>query len=1146
MINQPRNIFIVLFFSALLHPVYSQPVDTISLHYEQVPLIQILHSIEQQTSYRFFYSNDQIPLGQKISIHTAAVPFEEAMQLLFSKTGIQYKIVKQQVVLTPERGLLRKPIDILKGKSDTTTSKPELKSIEALSGRQVVLEGWVGDNTTGEGIAGANIVISGTNAGTSTRLDGSFTLTLENPFSELIISCIGYTSVSIPVQARDSIIVLLEPEIRALDAVVVIGYGQARLADITGSVSHINGTDLFKSQASTLEKALGAKAPGVLVIQTTGKPGENASVRIRGMGSINMNPDPLFVIDGVITDQISLINPQDIENIEILKDAAAAAIYGANGSNGVVLVTTKRGHSGRTSLQYSSSVIMNLRPRKLSVMNADQYADFYNSLLAEKGIVQMSYSREFRQKYFGEGWEKGTDWQEAISKDAIKSNHYLNITGGIRNYGNFSISANYYTEDGVLINTWAARTSLSANSDFKAGKIFRLGESFSFGRLLYRDIGSRSGNPWNVSTIASPLMKIQNDKNKGGYEGPQTAIEFSPGEYYSNTGGNDKTNPLAELEIPDFRRYINSALGNIYAELNPINWLTFRTTFGFDLRNPRVKNWLPSYELGVRSNNRASLYEEFSDYIGLSIDNQLTLSQSIGKHDINATFVHHARGSENNIINGTGYNFRYESLNVLDQSDEADRQLHDAIYSYRALSYLARIMYSYGGKYYLTASVRRDGVSRFKPGRRFGNFPAISFAWKINEDFFSKITWIDMVKIKSGWGMTGNSNVVDFQYGEFLDNTSNFSPVFGVNQKVVPGMYLFYSFANPEIRWEAARTLNTGIEFSILNGKLEGSAEYYVKNQNDLLVRVPVSVIFGRSGDQSDPWVNAGKLQNRGFDFSVTLKDSEGLFRYSLTAQLSAFRNKVRYIPQQEIINSDNTTITVKNHTIGSLYGFVAKRIITEADFDVNGNYLYAMPASGKPAPGDLMFADLNHDGIINDLDKTIIGKPVPDGMASLIFDGSFGNFDLYVLLNGIWNFDIFDMQRSKLMSFESQDMNHNKLAEYARNYYRPGYPGTKYLRADLFNTNQNDRISTWWIEKGSFLRCREFQLGYTFKSVVSVPGQKPTIRLYAAASNIFTITRYKGRDPEGAISASPLNSGIDNGIYPVPRSYGIGLQFQF
>ncbi len=1146
MANRLREIFFLFFFIFSLLPGYNQQADSITLHYEKAPLIHILLDIEKKTNYRFFYSNDQIPLGQTITVHAEAIPIQEALRLVFGKTGIQYKIIKQQIVLTPSKGLFQVPIDFLAGKRDTLITMSGLKSLGTESSRQIDLIGWVGDVTTGEAIPGANIVVSGTSAGTSTQQDGFFSISKVNPFSELQVSCIGYQSVLVPVQGREKIDVWLEPEIKPIDAVVVIGYGQARLADFTGSVSHIKGEDLIKSEASTLDKALGARAPGVLVVQTTGKPGEKASVRIRGMGSINMNPDPLFVIDGIITDQISLINPQDIENIEILKDAAASAIYGANGSNGVVLVTTKRGLSGKTNVQYSSSLIMNLRPKKFKVMNASQYADFYNAILVEKGIFQMAYSEDFRKKYYGNGWERGTDWQEAISKNAIKHNHYLNVAGGIRDYGNFSISANYNNEDGILLNTSASRASLTANSDFKAGKYIRVGESFSYGRLQYRDIGFQTGNPWYVSAIASPLMKIHNDENKGGFEGPQTAFEYSQGEFYPNTGGNDKTNPLAELELPVFRRYLNSALGNLYTEIRPFNWFTFRTTLGFDLSNQRIKNWLPAYELGVRSNNRASLHEEFSDYVGLSIDNQLTMSGSIGKHEINATFVHHARGSENNLIGGTGYNFRYENLNVLDQSDASGRQLTGGSYTYRALSYLARLMYNYGGKYYLTTSIRRDGVSRFRPGRRFGNFPSIAFAWKMNEDLLRNISWIDMLKFKSGWGMTGNSNVVDFQYGEFLDNTSQFSPVFGADQKLVPGMYLFYSFANPEIQWEAARTVNVGVEFSLLKGKIEGSAEYYIKNQNDLLVRVPISVVFGRSGDQSEPWVNAGKLQNRGVDFSLTLRDAEGIFRYSLTAQLSTFRNKVKYLPQQEIVNSDNTTITIRNHSIGSLYGFVARRIITENDFDSNGNYLHAMPSSGKPAPGDIMFADLNRDGIINDLDRTIIGKAIPDGMASLIFDGTMQQFDLYFLLNGIWNFDIFNLQRSKLMSFDSQDMNHNKLAEYATNYYRQGNPSTKYLRADLNNSNLNDRISTWWIENGSYLRFKEIQLGYTLKRKTGLLEQNPTVRLYVSASNLLTITKYKGRDPEGALSSSPLNSGIDNGIYPVPRFIGIGVQVKF
>ena len=827
-----------------------------------------------------------------------------------------------------------------------------------------------------------------------------------------------------------------------------------------------------------------------------------------------------------------------------LKDASASAIYGADGANGVVIITTRRGQSGKTKVSFSSYWSANRTPKKLDLMNADEYADFYNTINEEAGITQVAYSDEFRQAYYGDGWEEGTDWQDEITQKAFVQNYYLNVSGGSET-GNFSISGSYYDETGILRATGAKRYNLRANSDFSIGKYIKVGESINISRMEYAG-GSIWGGAWNLPSPASPLMKVYNPDNKEGYEGPQDTVNFN-GVVYNNTGGNDKTNPRAELEIPDLRRYENNVLAVVYLEIKPLKWLTYRLTPSVELGNGRTKNWVPSYDLGVRGKSEATLNELYNDYVGYSLENQLTFNKTIADHTFTVTAVHNIRGFDNNNIEARTYDFDYENLNVISQSDELRREVYGGIGQFRMLSYLGRFMYDYKGKYLITGSIRRDGVSRFGQTNRYGTFPSFSLAWKLNEDLLRNIEQINMLKVRFGWGQTGNSQIGDFQYDDFLTGTDNFAPVFGDPQQLVPGTYVFYSFANPNIKWESASMTNIGFDLNTFNNRLQLSGEYYIKNQYDLLVQYPVSSIFGRSGDGSEPWVNTGKVQNRGFEFTVSWKRMEGEFNYTITGTLTTIKNEVKYLPVADI--PGNNTTTIEGHTIGSLYGYVAERIVTEDDYKTDGSYKYA----GSPEPGDLKFKDLNQDGTISDLDRTIIGKPLPDAIIGLNADCSYHGFDLSLFLYSSLGSDVYNQQRAGLSGFVFQDMNHNKLSEYAQNYYRSDRPSTEYVRADLSNTNLNDRISTWWIEDASYLRLRDIQLGYTLPVKIASAVGINRSRIYISAMNLFTLTNYSGRDPETAVSANsnnsdaePTNMGTDFGAYPTPRSFTLGIQVDF
>jgi TonB-dependent starch-binding outer membrane protein SusC len=760
--------------------------------------------------------------------------------------------------------------------------------------------------------------------------------------------------------------------------------------------------------------------------------------------------------------------------------------------------------------------------------------------------VPVGYTNHFRQWYYGEDWQKGTSWQDEVTRVAFGQNHSIRISGG-GDESNYSISLNYFNEEGILLASAADRISLRANSDFNIGKFIKIGETLSLSRLSSRTPSIWQGNPWQISLITSPLMRVHNENNKGGFEGPQIPYEYlmpdGSHEIVINTGFNDKVNPRGPLEMGDYRNFNNNILASVYLEFKPLKSLTFRTMPSADASFYRTKNWFPAFDLGVRSNNQAQLFESFTEGISLSLENQLTFSTSFKNHNFTTTAVHHVRKNEVNNFEVTALGFPYEQLKVISQSFEDGRRVEGSSYPFASESCLGRIIYDYKSKYLLTTSFRRDGNSRFGPKNRWGTFPSLSLGWKVNDDLLTHIEEITVLKFRFGWGKTGNSDIGNFQYMSLLDGFNSFSPVFGVEQRLVPALNVVHSFGNPLIKWEAATMSNFGIDLNLLDNRFQFNAEYYIKNQDDLLVKIPMSAAFGRVSGTGDPWVNLGEIQNRGFEFSGIYRKMNGAVNFNLSANLTTLKNEVKYLPGEILMENNLTSV---GHTIGSFYGYVAERILTSSDFNSAGDYLHAMPATGKPSPGDLKFKDLNNDGRINDLDRTIIGKAVPDIFYSLNFEVFYKNIDFTVFLYGMQNMDLYNHLRAAIEGFSSQDLGHNKLRDYALNYYTPEQPSTKYIRADINNTNQNDRYSTWFLENGSFLRVKDLQLGVTLPKKITDQLGIGHARFYLSATNTYTFTRYSGRDPESPSVGEPLNPGNDHGTFPVPRSVAWGINVNF
>lgn len=1008
------------------------------------------------------------------------------------------------------------------------------------------ITGVVTDAASGEPLIGATIVVKGSSAGTVTDLDGYYAISVPDAASVLQFSYVSYETQEITVGNQATINVSMVESATQLEDVVVIGYGTVKKEDLTGAVAVVSAEDLNRTPVATFQKALQGKAPGVMVSQTSGQPGGGTSIKIRGIGSINGTDGPIYVVDGVRTGSLNQINPQDIESIQVLKDASSAAIYGNDGAGGVVIITTKRGTSGKTKVHYSSFYAINKVPRKIGLMNADQYADFFNEALDSIGVTEVAYSDAFRQQYYGEGWETGTDWQDEITETGIAMNQYMRISGGNEN-SNYSLSTNYWDEKGILLNNQATRYNVRMNSDFKVGDHIRVGQNLNITRYQTR---SGAGS-FNYTKTSSPLLRVYNEDNKGGFAGSWDQIGFDSNandtidtnEYYNVAGRNDKYNPKGMALLPDNRGFSTNILGSLYVDIQLLEGLKFRTMPSVELTQGRGNNFTIAYDMAPRTVPEATLNVSYYDNRSLNWENQLTYDKHFGEHHMTVTAVYDVNRFDSDNAGVESIGFPYEQLPVLSQGGAVSTSVNGGKGVFRSISYLGRLIYSYKDRYLLTASVRRDGNTRFASGNQFGYFPAVSVGWKMNEDLFPQVDQIDLLKLRFGWGATGNSRIGSWKYDNFLDATNVFAPVFGEPAYEAPGQYIFYSFANPNIRWESANMTNIGLDANLFRNKIQLLAEYYIKNNNDMLVRRSISGVFGRSMDGSEPFVNLGQVQNSGFEFSGSWRESRGDFYYNVTATVTTIKNTVKSLPA--IISSGNNRAET-GRPIGYLYGWVAERIITEADFDAEGNYLFPEPSNGTPSPGDLKFTDLNNDGIINDNDRTMIGHAMPNLIYSLTYDMEYKSLDFSFQFAGMHDYDVFNQERAELSSFNSQDLDHNKLLVWAENHYTSDNPSTEFVRADLNNTNVNDRISSWWIEDGSFLRLKDVQLGYTLPASLMTPLNISSLRIYTSIANGLIFTKYTGRDPENGAFSSAMGSGTDGGGYPNPRTFTFGIQVDF
>ncbi|WP_313600597.1 SusC/RagA family TonB-linked outer membrane protein [Epilithonimonas vandammei] len=896
-----------------------------------------------------------------------------------------------------------------------------------------------------------------------------------------------------------------------IDEVVVIGYGKAKAKDLTGSVSVINLNKAENQPVADIGQAIQGRASGVNVI-TSGEPGSNVTFRIRGTGTIQNN-NPLIVVDGMpLNGGLNQINMSDVESINILKDASSTAIYGSRGANGVVIITTKRGAKGGV-LNFDTFTGIQSVSNMIKVLDASQYAQLNNEMLTNAG---MSTNPEFANPA---SLGKGTDWVDALFSPALMSNYSLSY-GDRTEKSNLYVSTSYFNQKGVVLNTNYDRYIVQLNGDTKIKPFLKMGNSVK----LQHDIKKSVAYDIKGTILSLPTRPIY-DAN-GGWAGPGS----NPLLY------GDIDNPIGKAMIVENSTKGYNIQGNIYAEAELIKDLKFKSLGGMEANFWYTRTWSPKYQWGVKSQENSYLSEGSNRSITLLWDNTLTYDKTFGEHHINAVVGSSAQNNQFNYLSASVQKFPSESTQQIDNGILQPVQ-HGNASEWAIMSYLGRVNYSFADKYYLTGTIRRDGSSRFGVDNRWGWFPSAALAWRIsNENFLKDSKTINNLKLRLGYGITGNQEIGNYSfsssYNTYLYNFNN-TFVSAVLPTVLP---------NPNVKWEGQEQYNAGFDLDMFNNRISLIVDGYIKNTNDMLVPMSVPVTSGYS-DVYVPSINAGKIQNKGIEATLSTKNFVGEnFKWSTDVVFSYNKNNV------ESINSETPIITASgglNSTIGQIqngypvnifYGYVTDGVFQNQS-EVN-NHAVQMPGSNpatSTAPGDIRFKDLNNDGVINDKDRTIIGNPNPKFTFSLNNTFTYKNFDLTIFLQGSYGNDIFNANR---MYTESMSVINNQNASVLGRWTGEGTSNSM-PRAIYGDPNQNSRVSDRYVEDGSYIKIKNINLSYTLPK--GAFGQNfSLIKVFVSAQNLVTWTKYSGFDPE-----VPVN-GIDNGTYPITRIVSLGLNVGF
>lgn len=1068
----------------------------VSIHMNNVKLDKILNEIENQTDYLFIYNN-QVDINKITSVKVKNEAVAQVLDRILSGTGINYELEGTHIILTTEA----------------------IKDLHAQQQAKTVT-GTVTD-VSGEPIIGANIRIKGTTTGTITDIDGNFSIEAK-PQSVIEVSYIGYLTQETVINNQKSIRFLLKEDTKTLDEVVVIGYGVQKKADLTGSVANINTEKLNTQSNANIGQALQGKIAGVDIVSQGGAPGSGTRIMVRGIGTLN-NASPLYIVDGMYMNSIDHINPNDIASIDVLKDASSAAIYGSRAANGVIIVTTKEGSNteGKPIIDLSVNLGISTASKFLDMLDAKGWAEVTTIARQAIGKPALDMATDLANK-------PDNDWQDIMFRPALMQNYNLAVKGGGK-YSTYYTGLGYFNQDGIVKGTNYQRYNIQSKNDYKRG-IFSAGTnliiSFSHDKPLHQEL--RGGM---IGTILQsvPTLEKYDDTREGGYGGTYGDVVNIP-------------HPLAIIDDNIMDRYNENVkiFANLYAQIELFKGLKYKLNLTPDFSFERYKNYLNKYDFGLATNSITQLTERQRRRRNILVENLLTFDRTFGEHKISALAGYTYQDSRFRHIQAYG-----EGLpQGLEEIDAATTNRSNEGNSWRSVltSILGRVFYSYQNKYLFTATIRRDGSSKFGKNNRYGYFPSFSLGWNVAEEkFMENVHWLDQLKLRGGYGVLGNQEIDNYQYSSTITTGINYPDG---NGGLLQGAFP-KNFANPDIKWEETAMTNVGIDFMAFNNRLSLTADYYVKNTKDILLTVPIPIF---SGGANDPIRNAGKIRNNGFEFNLGWMDQPNPdISYGINLIGSFNKNKVIAMGSESGSikgGSTNQNITTSETKAG--YPIGGYWLISTAGYFNSQEEVDAYAKDGKkiqPAaePGDIKFVDANNDGVINDDDRVFQGSPFPDFTFALNGNMRYKNFDLSIGLQGVLGNKIYNATRQTL---EDVTKGSNFLAS-CLDYWTPENKNASHPRLTWDDPNRNTRAeSDRYLENGSYLRLRSVQLGYTFPQTW-FKGAIQHARVYINAENLFTITSYSGYSPD--VNADNANyRGFDNFIYPTNRTFMLGLNVTF
>ncbi|MBD0777847.1 TonB-dependent receptor [Maribacter sp. ANRC-HE7] len=981
---------------------------------------------------------------------------------------------------------------------------------------------------SGMPIPGVSVVVKGTTNGVAADFDGNYTITVPGPESVLVFSFIGLVTEEVTVGNRQVINVTMKDDVQGLDEVVVIGYGTQKRSNLTGAISSIKSEDLNKVSVTRVDQALQGKAAGVMVSQASGKPGAAPTVNVRGVGSIG-GTSPLWIVDGIRMETSNFFNANDVESIEILKDASASAIYGAQAAHGVVLVTTKRGASNnKTNINFKANTGISSPINLPTMLNRDQY------------IAAATASRAASGQLPEDSWSNvsgmaDTNWSDELySGSGIKQNYNLSISSGT-DKANFYLSGNYDNEEGMMIDNEFERYSLRANSDFKLfdGKV-KIGESVLLSRTIENPTYAANGIPWR----STPLMPVYDETNT--YGGWGTGPSWYAGR-----------NMVAN-EYQHHRKYTNNRInGNVYLEVDVLKGLKFRSTFGVNYTSWLGRYFDEAYNYGTNSNSVNSLTYASNNANTLTANYVLTYDKTIGDHSFKAMAGYEAVKGDGVGFNATKTGFTEDvSYSFATATGEASITDVNTIDKSYILSQFGRLNYGYKDKYLLEGTIRRDASSpKFGSNNLWGVFPSFSGAWRVSqEDFLKDNSLISNLKLRVSSGTLGSDNINNFLYSKSYHSTNSYYLFDSNGTNKVSGFFLS-GFPNADVKWEEIKTTDIGIDLGLFNNKVSIVMDYYIKKTSDMLyaVTVPLSVGISKShGSPEAVSMNIGEMKNTGFEFAVNYQETFNEFKLNISANTSFQKNELTKLTENAYINGGDggqvlgsTTRSEVGHPLSSFYGYKYVKIIdSQSEIDaLNAAAPNGLYQQSNTAPGDMLYEDINGDNQITDDDKTYLGNPWPKMIYGLTTNLEWRNLDFSLFLQGVQGVDVFNANKTLTQQIYAD---YNSSTEVL-NAWTPDNQ-TNQPRLVQGDPNSNfANSSSYFVEDGSFLKVRNIQLGYTLPQSILSRFNMTNARVYISGENIMTFTKYSGIDPE--VAGGSTSRGVDYDAYPQARTISVGVE---